>query len=212
MRASPKTVQRPSSELDKPAKDRIAEQANDLFTSFGINISLDTIAFFAHTNVATVVKYFGTRERLLSDFLGSLIRQAERNWKEIEQEYPDDPEAQLRKWVAYAEFAADLSMQEPQAQLSRAAVDLISADRKNPLLTVIELFWQAEQRRIVKLCEKARFRDPSGLADKLLLLVNGARNERNRYGYKGPSSKLPEAGDDLMVVHGALRKPLLELD
>jgi hypothetical protein len=41
----------------------------------------------------------------------------------------------------------------------------------------------------------------------LLLLVNGARNERNCYGYRGPSSKLSEAGDDLMVAHGAQRKP-----
>jgi AcrR family transcriptional regulator len=212
MQATPKTVQPPRTELDTPAKDRIVEEANSLFTSFGVNVSLDSIAICAHTTVATVVKYFGTRERLVSDFLASLIKEAERGWKEIEQEYPNDPEAHLRKWVYYAEFAADLSMHDSQAQLSRAAVDLISANRKNPLLTVIEMFWQAEQRRIIKLCEKARFRDPSGLADKLLLLVNGARNERNRYGYKGPSSKLAEAGDDLMVAHGAQRKPLLDPD
>jgi hypothetical protein len=212
MRATPKTVQRPPSELDKPAKDRIAEQANNLFTQWGVNIKLNIIAHFAHTNVATIIKLFGTRERLISDFLGTLIRDVELSWKEVEQECPNDPEAQLRRWVYYAEFAADPSMQASQAQLSRAAVDLIGFDDRNPLLEIIEKFWQAERRRIVKLCEQARFRDPAGLADKLLLLVRGARYERNCFGYKGPSSRLPEAGDDLMVAHGAQRKPLLDPD
>jgi AcrR family transcriptional regulator len=211
MRATPKTIQRPRSELDKPAKERIIEHANNLFTVAGVNISMDTIAIFAHTNVATIIKHFGTRERLVSDFLKSLTKQAEQSWSEIEQEHPKDPEAQLRKWVLYSEFSADLSMQTEYSQLSRATVDLIGFFNKNPLLTVIEHFWQDERRKIAKLCEQAKFRDPAALADKLLLLVQGARNERNGYGFGGPSQKIGEAGDDLMVAHGAQRKPLLEV-
>jgi len=197
--------------LDKPAKERIVEQADKLFTLWGVNISKDMIAHFAHTNVATIIKHFGTRERLVFDFLKSLMKQAEPSWKQIEQEHPNDPEAQLRTWILRSEFAADLSMQEEHAQLSRAAVDLTGIQAKNPLLTEIENFWQAERRKILKLCEQARFRDPPGLADKLLLLVQGARNERNGYGFGGPSQKVGEAGDDLMVAHGAQRKPLLEV-
>jgi AcrR family transcriptional regulator len=211
MQATPKTIQPPRSELDKPAKERIVEQANSLFTFWGVNISSDMIAHYAHTNVDTIKKHFGTRERLVFDFLKSLMKDAELSWKEIEQECPNDPEAQLRKWVLYAEFAADLSDQTSHAQLSRAAVDLIGFDGKDPLLTEIERFWQAERRKIVKLCEQARFRDPAALADKLLLVVRGARNERNCYGFGGPSQKVGEAGDDLMVAHGAQRKPLLEV-
>jgi hypothetical protein len=45
------------------------------------------------------------------------------------------------------------------------------------------------------------------LADKLLLLVHGARNERKAFGYDGPRERLSQAGDDLMVAHGAARKP-----
>ena len=211
MRSTPKTIQPPRSELDKPAKERIVEHADRLFTLWGVRISTDMIAHFAHTNVGTIIKHFGTRERLVSDFLKSLMKRAEQSWKQIEQEHPNDPEAQLRTWVLHSEFAADLSNQEEHAQLSRAAVDLIGIEAKNPLLSEIERFWQAERRKIVKLCEQARFRDPSGLADKLLLLVQGARNERNGYGFGGPSQKVREAGDDLMVAHGAQRKPLLEV-
>jgi len=211
MRSTPKTIQPPRSELDKPARERIVEQADRLFTLWGVNISKEMIAHFAHTNVETIIKHFGTRERLVFDFLKSLMKQAERSWRQIEQEHPNDPEAQLRKWVLCSEFAANLSDQAADAQLSRAAVDLIRLEGKNPLLSEIERFWQAERKKIVKLCEQAKFRDPSGLADKLLLLVQGARNERNCYGYGGPSRKVAEAGDDLMITHGAERKPLLEV-
>src|SRR6266446_10377871 len=65
MRASPKTIQPPRSELDKPAKQRIAEQADMLFTRWGVNISTEMIAHYAHTNVETIKKHFGTRERLV---------------------------------------------------------------------------------------------------------------------------------------------------
>jgi hypothetical protein len=211
MRATPKTVQPPRSEFDTLAKERISQQANSLFTSWGVNVSSIMIAHYAHSNVAAIMKHFGTRDHLVFNFLKLLMKDAELSWKEIEQECPNDPETQLRKWVLYAKFAADPSDQATHAQLSRAAVDLIGIDGKDPLLTVIENFWQAERRKIVKLCEQARFRDPPGLADKLLLLVQGARNERNGYGFGGPSQKVAEAGDDLMVAHGAQRKPLLEV-
>jgi AcrR family transcriptional regulator len=211
MRATPKTIQSPPSEFDKPAKDRIVYEATRLFTWWGVNISSQMIAHFAHTNVATIIKHFGTRERLVFDFLKSLIKQAEQSWKEIEQEHANDPESQLRRWVLYSEFAADLSHQHEHAQLARAGVDLMGIEAKNPLLSEIERFWQAERRKIVKLCEQAKFRDPAALADKLLLLVQGARNERACYGYAGPSRMVGEAGDDLMVAHGAERKPLMEV-
>jgi AcrR family transcriptional regulator len=211
MRAIPETIQRPRSELDKPAKERIVEQADNLFTRWGVNVSSVMIAHYAHSNVATIIKHFGTRDHLVFNFLKSLMKNEERRWKEIEQDYPNDPEAQLRRWVLDAEIEADLSDQLPLAQLSRAAVDLIGFEGKDPLLTEIENFWQAERRKIAKLCEQARFRDPAALADKLLLLVQGARHERNGYGFGGPSRKVAEAGDDLMVAHGAQRKPLLEV-
>jgi len=133
MRPTPKTIQQPSSELDKPAKVRIVEQATTAFINFGVNASAELIAHFAHTNVTTIIKHFGTRDRLVFDFLKSLMKDAEASWKEIEQECPNDPESQLRRWVRYAEFSAELSGQAQYSQLSRAAVDLLRFDGKNPL-------------------------------------------------------------------------------
>jgi AcrR family transcriptional regulator len=213
MRAStPKTAQRPRSELDTPVKDRIVQNAHRLFIRYGVNISTDMIAHFAHTNIQTIFKYFGTRDRLVSDFLKMLMDGIGRNWREFEQEHPNDPERQLREWILYMEMiSTDEFGDSEECQLARATVNLIRAE-KNPLLAQVEAFWQAERKQIARLCEAAKFRDPPGLADKLILLVQGARNERTAYGYKGPSRMLSEAGDDLMVVHGATRKLPLELD
>ncbi len=201
--------------LDKPAKQRIVEKAESLFIHGGVNVSIAMIADFAHTNVKTVLQHFGHRDRLVFDFLKSLMEEAERSWNEIEQAHPNDPAAQVRSWVSLAEMDADLSSQGSQAQLARAAVDLLQPNGKSPFsvhldgksqfLVLIERFWQAERNKIARLCERAKFRDPSGLADKLLLLVMGARNERNCYGYPGPSAKLVEAGDDLMAAHAPER-------
>ena len=104
MRATPKTVQRPRSELDTPAKDRIVEKAHTLFIRYGVNVSTNMIARFAHTNVQTIFKYFGTRDRLVSDFLKTLTESIGRNWREWERQHPNDPEGQLRQWIFYMEM------------------------------------------------------------------------------------------------------------
>jgi AcrR family transcriptional regulator len=192
--------------LDKPAKERIAEEADTLFYHFGVNVPLPMIAQQASTNQATVIKYFGSRERLVSDFLKARMKDAEAEWREIERDHPTDPLSQLRAWMSLAEISSEESSQSAHSKLSRSAAELFSPV-KNPLLSEIEAFWRRERRQLARLCEAAKLRDPAGLADKLLLLVHGARNERGAYGYKGPGCRLREAADDLMVIHGAPRKP-----
>jgi AcrR family transcriptional regulator len=210
MRSSLNSERRARSELDIPVKKRIAEAASTIFAHYGVRAATIMIAEFAHTNVGTVAKLFGTRERLVSDFLKSQMNDIELCWQEVEQQHPGDPEAQLRQWILNAKMLSG-EIGTPQGQLSRAAAELISP-RKDPLLSEIEDFWQSQRRKILRLCEAARFRDPPSLTDKLLLLVHGAFNERLAYGYKGPHSRLAEAGDDLMVAHGAQRKPVLEIE
>ena len=110
--------------------------------------------------------------------------------------------------MLYEEVRMD-DLFRPEALLSRSAAELALEYPKNALLKEIEQYWQAERRRVVKLCEAARFREPRDLADKLLLLIHGGRNERRAYGHHAPSRMLSKAGDDLMVAHGAIRKPAL---
>jgi AcrR family transcriptional regulator len=205
MKMHPKPTQ-PSRLFDKPPKERILEAAHNLFRLFGIRVSFGPIAHEAHSNVETAVKYFGYVERLVSKFVKSVIEEAEVYWRDVEAKYPSDPEGQLRFWMFFEQVRMDDPLR-PEMLLSRSAAELAGADPRNePLRGEIEQYWQAERRRVLKLCEAAKFREPRDLADKLLLLIHGARNERRAYGHHAPSRMLSQAGDDLMVAHGAVRK------
>jgi AcrR family transcriptional regulator len=202
-----KTIQPVPTLFDKPAKDRILEASDKLFRIYGIRASLQAIAHHADSNVVTVVKYYKNQECLVSLFLKSLIELAEQYWREVEQKHPNDAEGRLRYWVFYEQGRWDDPV-GPERLLARSAAELSSGHPKNPLLVEIEQYWQAERRRLVRLCKAANFREPGDLADKLLLLVHGLRNERAAFGHHAPSRLLPQAADDLMVAHGATRKPL----
>jgi AcrR family transcriptional regulator len=189
---------------DKPAKERILEASDKLFRILGVRARIDSIAHEANSNIDTVLKHFGHFQRLVFLFVKSLIEQAEDHWREVEQEHPNDAEGRLRCWVLYEQGRLDDRF-SPERLLARSAAELEVGSR-DPLLAQIEQYWQAERRRVVRLCEAASFREPRELADKVLLLVHGA------YGHHAPSRLLHQAADDLMVAHGATRKPLLSWD
>jgi hypothetical protein len=203
MKQPVKTIQPLSYERDKPAKQRILETSDRLFRLHGIRVGVQGIAQESHSNTDTVLKHFGYPQRLIGIFVGSLIEIAEKALREMDTAYPD-PETRLRGWVW-------MEMQEDDfggvTLLSRTAAELQQWPRKDELLVEIQKYWQAERRWVQDLCTGARFSEPRELADKLLLLVHGARNERKAFGYNGPRGRLSLAADDLMVAHGAVRKP-----
>ncbi len=204
MRGLPKFVA-PRDEPHKPVKERIARAADLLFEQYGMNVGLRAIAHLAGTQMAFVIKYYGSLERLQFDFLKSLFKQMDDSWREAERSYPNDPEAQLRCWIYGIKIESDDSC-SPHWQLSRMAAQLAQ-----PITSGLEVdidgFRQAERRKVADKCSKAKLRDPAELADKLMLLIEGARNERGSYGFRGPLDKLGLAADDLLVAHGAVWKP-----
>lgn len=202
MHQLPKKVQ-PPSRFEKPAKQRLLEKADELFRLLGVRVAASSIAHEAHTNMDTLAKYFGHGDSLVGRFIKTLIAECEDYWRSLAAEYPNDPEGQLRWWLAFEEDQ-DGYMIQPRVLLSRTAAELFEPRRQQqPLLREIEDYWQAERRRVVGLCRAAGLRDPLELADKLLLLVHGARNERGAYGRLTPSRVLQKTGLALMIAHGA---------
>jgi AcrR family transcriptional regulator len=203
MKQRAKPVQPMVYSFDKTPKQRILEASDKIFRQFGIRAGIGAIAYHAHSNTDTVIKHFGYRERLVALFVKSLIEDAGKARRELEIDYPDDAETKLRGWI-WNEMQDDPF--SAATLLSRSAAELQDYP-KDKLLVEIENYWQAERLWVADLCSAARFREPGELADKLLLLVHGTRNERKAFGYDGPSQRLSQAGDDLMVAHGAVRKP-----
>jgi AcrR family transcriptional regulator len=203
MKQPAKTTQPVWYETDKPAKQRILEASDRLFRLYGIRAGVQAIAQESHSNSGTVLKHFGHPQRLIGIFVESLIEIAEEALRETDTLY-SDPETRLRGWIW-------MEMQEDDFSgvtlLSRTAAELQRFPTKDKLLVKIETYWQAERFWVTNLCTAAGFREPRELVDKLLLLVHGARNERKAFGYDGPRGRLSLAADDLMVAHGATRKP-----
>lgn len=204
MKQRAKPVQPMVYSFDKQAKQRILEASDKIFRIFGIRAGIAAIAREAHSNVATVLKHYGHPERLVAMFVKSLIEDAAKARRELETDYPENPETRLRGWI-WLEMRDD-PFGNAAALLSRSAAELQQYP-KDKLLVEIEKYWQAERSWVENLCAAACLREPGELTDKLLLLIHGARNERRAFGHDSPSQRLSQAGDDLMVAHGAARKP-----
>jgi AcrR family transcriptional regulator len=214
MRASPPVFKKMPSgpdyaDLSRPAKERIALAARRVFMMYGIYVPLREIAELAESNEATAIKYYESHSGLVHSYVQKLINEYEVDWKEAEAEYPDDPEAQLRSWIEGIELRTGDAFDET-SQLPRVAAQLFRYDSP-PLLTQVRFVRVRELNRIIQLCRKAKFDEPSSLAHKLVLLVDGARSNSNCFDFDGPHSHLSKAAADLMAAHrggGKLISPL----
>jgi AcrR family transcriptional regulator len=214
MRASPPVFKKMPSgpdyaDLSKPAKERIVLAARRLFMMYGIYVQLGDIAELAESNEATAVRYYQSHSNLVQVYVQELIDENENHWAESVAEHPDEPEAQLRSWIAGIELRCGDAFDEV-CSLPRAAAHLFRYDSP-PLLTQVRAVRARELQRIIQLCRKANFDEPSSLAHKLVLLVDGARSGSNTFAHDGPHSHLSEAAADLMAAHrggGKLISPL----
>lgn len=164
----------------------------------------------AETNEATAVKYYQSRGCLVDVYVQELINENEAHWAETATEHPDDPEAQLRSWIKGIELGSGDAFAEV-CELPRVAAQLFRWDSP-PLLTQVRAIRVRELDRIVQLCRRAKFDEPSLLAHKLVLLVDGARCDSNTFGHDGPHSHLCEAAADLMAAHRGGAKLISPLD
>ena len=213
MRASPpvfKTPPRPDyADLSKPAKERIRLAARRCFMMYGIYVPLREIAEMAESNEATAIKYYESHGGLVHSYVQELIKQNERDWKRIEAEHPNDPEAQLRSWIEVIGLVTSDAF-DASCMLARVAAQLFRWD-STPILKQVRSNRIRELNMIIQLCRKAGFDEPSSVAHKLVLLVDGARSDSNSFGFPGPHSHLYEAAADLMATHrggGKLISPL----
>ena len=196
-------------DLATPVEKRIALAARRCFLMYGVYFPLRGIAELAQTNEATALGYYRSHGDLVQEYVEGLITDNEGLWKETEAEHPDDPEAQLRCWIKGIELEGGDAM-SAVSQLARAEAQIFRWD-SSPLLKRVRAIRIRDSRRVERLCEKAKFDEPSSLARKLMLLVDGARSDSQSFGFDAPHLYLSEAASDLMAVHrggGKLRSPL----
>lgn len=170
----------------KRPRERIIEMAQLLFRKHGIRgVGVDAIAEEAGTNKMTLYRHFGSKDELIAECLRETARTAEPFWRDLEQNFPGDPMAQLHEWVrAVATYA---SMEAGGCDLVTAAFELPEPD--HPARQVVEAFKHDQRQKLIALCRKAGIAEAEKLADTLGLLLEGARVNRRSVGPDGPSAR-----------------------
>lgn len=190
-------------------EERIRSAASALFNGYGIYFpTIWMIARLAETNSETVLRRFGSKERLMVDFLEEVGKSTQSDWNEVSSRHPGDPDGHLREWLEDSQdIASDpyFGRHFGRDSLSRAAAGPEQVYPK--LWAVIKKHKAAERARLAELCQKAGYRAPNELADKLFMLVEGAHAAAECVGRAGPALHLIAAGEALMASHAAL-KPL----
>ena len=177
--------------------------ASQLYSLYGLQWPLADIANAAQTSIAMIYKYYGSQEGLAIAFLQHCEKSIQGEWEEPEEEFPNDPRNQIRSWIESKEIIAtdaDWSCFD----LLRAAAFLLPYRGSRALAYIRKLKLQ-ERNELAKRCKAAGFSDPKGLADKLMLIVEGAMAGNLIHGLNGPSIELPKAAEAMMAGHQPLK-------
>jgi len=173
-------------------RDRIIGAARDLFRKHGINgIGVDAIVDAADSNKMTLYRHFGSKDDLVAACLREAGQEAENYWCQMEAECHGDAMAQLMQWVRQA--ADSLDVGDCNCEMANVAFQLAEGD--HPARSVIREFKQLQQDRLTELCRKAGIAEAELLSNTLVLLVEGARANRQGTGPEGPSARFAQIAE-----------------
>jgi hypothetical protein len=189
-----KTQPRPRHSL----KERIAKHSDWLFRHHGIqNVDLEDIAKWAESTVEQVRALYPTIDHLVAVFVRDEIL-ADTTFPLVRDDGVTDPLAQLKRFLQAIEEAA-FNNYDGRYRVARIACNLTEKYPKSR--EVIRLAKQREILAMTHLCRKAGCRDPEILAEKLFLLVEGARWGLEVFDPEGPTKQLVAATNDLIACH-----------
>lgn len=168
-------------------RDRILDAARDLFRKHGIRgVGVDAIASAADSNKMTLYRHFGSKDDLIVACLQAATREWDAFWEKIEARNPDNPAAQLADWIDQVAEGIR-SGGDCNCEILSAAFQLMPDD--GSALKVINEFKTRQRDRLARICRKAGIGDYELLTTTLVLLIEGARSNRQSMGAEGLSAQ-----------------------
>ena len=168
---------RDSSEVESteeltPAAERILQTASRLFYEEGIRaVGVDYISEQADVSKVTLYKNFGSKDELVAAYL----RRRDERWRSVLARDTDrraDPtERLLAAFDAYGAYLFDEEGYRGCAFINAAAE---ITDDDHPGRSVIREHKEGTRRHLSRLAASAGFEDPESLAERLLILLEGA--------------------------------------
>jgi AcrR family transcriptional regulator len=153
-----------------PPRTRILSVAAELFLRHGIaGVSVEAIAKAATTAKPTLYYHFASKDELVAKYLRESAKRLDVCWAEIGPLGSAGALFQLGTWLSEM---ADGLVNGWACRLINAAAEL--KEKSHPAQRVIKAYNALQRRRLTRLCRAAELRNPSMLADALLLLFDGA--------------------------------------
>jgi AcrR family transcriptional regulator len=181
---------------EPPPRERILAAARQLFYRDGIRaVGVDAVAAAAGTNKMTLYRHFASKDALVTAYLGQLAEEGDSIWREVQEEAPGDPQAQLVAVLRRASQFSDAAGGRGCA-LANAAVELAGSNRAAH--RIVEAHKRDVRARLAALCREAGYARPARIADELFLLVEGARVSLQSVGPEGPGARLFELARQLL--------------
>jgi AcrR family transcriptional regulator len=181
-----------------PARERILETAQRLFYRDGLRaVGIDTIIAEAGVAKMSLYRHFPSKDDLIVACLEESSRQFW-DWIDTMTADVEDPTEQL---TTMFEAIQRLSTSPECLGCAFQGTAAEFPDRSHPGHKVALAHKQAVRNRFTDLAAQAGLRDSEGLADQLLLLVDGAWVAARMFGPDNPAAGLADAATTLINAH-----------
>jgi AcrR family transcriptional regulator len=188
-------------EPKKSASERVFDAARELFYRRGVRaVGVDEIVVQAGVTKPSLYRAYASKDELVAACLDRAAAEGRAAFDALMASNPDNPLEQLRSVVRYY---AD-KMTDPHFRgcpLSNTAVEFPEPD--HPGRVVLETCKADTRTRIGNLTRQLAIPDPDGLADGLVLIMEGAMANHHIFGTQGPSAALVATADAL--IHAQMR-------
>lgn len=183
----------------RSAADRLCDTATNLFYTRGIRaVGVDEIVQETGVTKPTLYRSFASKDDLIVVCLQRQIEDSNARWEATAARYAGDPLAVLRAHIA--DFATEIAAPGYRGcAATNAAVEF--PDTAHPARLITDHCKAMMRKRMGELTRRLAVKDPDGLADGLMLVIEGASSSRHTSGSRGPSSTLAKTADMLIDAH-----------
>jgi AcrR family transcriptional regulator len=155
----------------RPGAERLLETASDLFYREGIRaVGVDTVSERAGASKRTLYNRFGGKDGLVAEYL----RRRDEGWKAYLREATEDGAEPKEKLLAVFEAYEEWLVGEDFRGCAFANAAAEIPDPDHPARVVARRHKQGVRDHLAVLAAEAGFGEPRILAERLLLLLEGA--------------------------------------
>jgi AcrR family transcriptional regulator len=155
----------------RPGAERLLEAASELFYREGIRaVGVDTVSERAGVSKRTLYNRFGGKDELVAEYLRRRDERWRTHLREVTGRVTGPREKLLAVFGAYGEWLVGEDFRG--CAFANAAAEI--PDPNHPVRVVARRHKEGVKEYLITLAGEAGFREPQALAERLLLLLEGA--------------------------------------